>query len=194
MPIHKLVGMVTPVRQFQFLLASSGGWDYSAQKLRDAADALFRFHFEGLRQLLFDGDTDLHERNYEGVGLAILLLAGLAIENLAKGLWILENPEELSNDRLPKRLSKGHEMTVDLFQEADIRLTTKEKAFITRLQVFVTWAGRYPVPKHVDNMKVQKTFRTDDFEQFKKLFDRLKALLRERRRAKTGASLRQSGR
>ena len=166
------------VKLVVFNLSASAGWGSSAQVLRDAADALFRFHYQPLRRLVIEQDSDLQERNYSGAGRVILMLAGLAIENLAKGLWILENAERVISGRLPPEL-KSHERTIELLRGAKAPLTASERAFLRKLKELVVWEGRYPVPTKVEKL-TQNIFEHGEFEQFTKLFDRLKALLDKR--------------
>jgi len=106
------------------------------------------------------------------------MLAGLAIENLAKGLWILENAERVISGRLPPEL-KSHERTIELLRGAKAPLTASERAFLRKLKELVVWEGRYPVPTKVEKL-TQNIFEHGEFEQFTKLFDRLKALLDKR--------------
>jgi len=158
------------VRLAVFDLSASAGWGSSAQILRDAADALFRFHYQALWRLAIEQDVDLQ----------ILMLAGLSIENLAKGLWIQQNAGRfpMMRGRLPSEL-KGHERTVELLRDAKVPITTRERAFVRKLQAFVVWEGRYPVPMRVERL-TEDVFQRDEFERFTELFDRLKALLDER--------------
>ena len=166
------------VRLAVFDLSASAGWGSTAQELRDAADALFRFHYQPLRSLIFEQDSDLQVRNLTGAGRVILMLAGLAIENLAKGLWILQNREKFTSGRLPADM-KGHERTIELLRGAKAPVTPEERAFLRKLKEFVVWEGRYPVPTKVEKLTAN-IFEDDEFARFTKLFDRLKALLDDR--------------
>jgi len=168
------------VRLAVFDLSASAGWGSSAQILRDAADALFRFHYQALWRLAIEQDVDLQTRNLSGARRVILMLAGLSIENLAKGLWIQQNAGRfpMMRGRLPSEL-KGHERTVELLRDAKVPITTRERAFVRKLQAFVVWEGRYPVPMRVERL-TEDVFQRDEFERFTELFDRLKALLDER--------------
>lgn len=169
--------MVTP--DFQFNFGSLAGWEFVAQRLRDAPEALFRFHYDTLRQLASDEDTDLRT-DLEGAGAVILLLAGLAIENLAKGLWVLEHPAKVVvSRRLPNELTGGHEKTVRLLDAVNAQLTPSERSLVLKLQTFVTWAGRYPTSRTIEK-RSSESFMTDDFEHFSARFDRLRTLLKER--------------
>lgn len=165
------------VQLFTFNLLTIGGWGQSATALRDAAKALFG-HYYGLQRLMIDPKNDPPDSQTKAVGRVILMLAGLAIENLAKGLWILENGGTLISGQLPEELMT-HIKTNRFLKDAKVSLTDRERALVTKLKPFVVWEGKYPVPTTVKKLTFN-VFQTDDFDRFTKLFDRLKALLDER--------------
>jgi len=78
------------------------------------------------------------------------MLAGFAIENLAKGL-IIEgrsfSPTE--RDRLVKELT-SHDL-LRLLDDAGVALTEDETYLVERLETFLVWAGRYPIPLTVED-------------------------------------------
>lgn len=92
------------------------------------------------------------------VGGVALMLGGYALEALFKGVAI-QNPE---NKKALQAKDKGtlkklfHHRLHDLAIEADIELTPEEALLCERLEQFNTWAGRYPVPKGLDDMLPRK--------------------------------------
>jgi hypothetical protein len=72
-----------------------------------------------------------------------MLLAGLAIENLAKARIVSSHPSPTKADRLEKDL-KSHDL-INLVERAGITPSEDESYLLERLEVFVTWAGRYPI-------------------------------------------------
>ncbi|MFZ5761084.1 MAG: hypothetical protein ACOY32_15830 [Thermodesulfobacteriota bacterium] len=79
-----------------------------------------------------------------------LFLMGLAFENALKGLLISRDPSLVEDSKLSEKISKGSKghYLLDLFDKAEIRLSSEEQEFINRLSDSVIWAGRYPAPKH----------------------------------------------
>jgi hypothetical protein len=70
-----------------------------------------------------------------------MLLAGLALENLAKGILVGRNSGVVTPDMFNL---KGHNLQ-QLAQQAVPTLSKTELDILSRLTAFVTWAGRYPI-------------------------------------------------
>jgi hypothetical protein len=70
-----------------------------------------------------------------------ILLAGLAIENLAIGLKVRR--EGVRNGRLPGGIGK-HEIAKYL-KDVEFKLSQPERRIAARLERYVKWQGRYPV-------------------------------------------------
>lgn len=138
------------------------GWLASAESLWRAALAVHSVWEDDLRRLREFGfqrgrlrpagwPTYLDENPLRPmVGQVYMLLAGLAVENLLKGLAVVRTPG-LVQPRAgqPRRLfqwaGSGH-VSRRLAAEAGADLTLDEKSVVDRLEVFTTWGGRYPVP------------------------------------------------
>jgi hypothetical protein len=77
-----------------------------------------------------------------------MLLSGLAIENLVKGILVGRNPEVVSPDKFDLNQlagSKGGHGLLKLAQQASPALSHDEVDILGRLETFVIWAGRYPI-------------------------------------------------
>jgi hypothetical protein len=124
------------------------------------------------------------------VGQVFMLLAGLVVENLLKGLAVARRPEIVQPRATnPKRLfdwpGSGH-VSRRLAQEAGVELTEEEARVVDRLEVFTTWGGRYPVP--LDALKVAPregetsppaSWSSEDLPILEGLYERLEAELRQ---------------
>lgn len=76
-----------------------------------------------------------------------LLLAGLALENLAKSVIVGQHPELVTREGLSRDWpGTGHRLR-ELFRRAGINLSWEETRLVLGLQRYVEWGGRYPVPK-----------------------------------------------
>jgi hypothetical protein len=106
------------------------------------------------------------------------LLAGLSLENLAKGIFIGRNPQIVSNGRLNLKLlagsSNGHDLP-NLVQQMGIILTQREHDLLRRLKEFITW-GKYPI--HLDqNKTIHQSLSRADFLVIDGLFDKFTDIL-----------------
>jgi len=78
-----------------------------------------------------------------------MLLAGHAIESLAKARIVAGHPSRRNADHLAADL-KSHNL-LDLLARAGITLTEDESYLIERPEVFVTRGGRYPIPVKLED-------------------------------------------
>jgi hypothetical protein len=84
---------------------------------------------------------------------AYTLLAGYAAENFVKGLWVahaLKTGRSLDDGSktpplLPRRLD--HHDLLNLSEEAELPLSSKDQEVLGRLQRAIVWWAKYPVPK-----------------------------------------------
>jgi hypothetical protein len=108
-----------------------------------------------------------------------MLLAGLALENLTKGILIGRNPSIVSSVNLDLKLlvntKGGHDLS-KLAQQAAPNLSPNEMDLVERLVVFVVWAGKYPIHIRANETK-HPTFKTTDPELIDKVFEKFIAIL-----------------
>jgi len=174
-------------------------WLWAARKLRRAAELILR-EFGALADLAPPGepvalihlvprkgqtmDTDV--KGYE-LSPIFMMLAGLSLENVFKGVCIRRQPEIVKDGTLPKWLT-SHSLT-QLADRAGVPLSDAEADLLERLHMHVMWAGRYPVPKdskgwqlHVilkgpHKMAKRAFWMGSDGKVFAVLFDRLAAII-----------------
>jgi len=104
---------------------------------------------------------------------AYMLLTGLAFEYLLKAIalsrgWTIEQLTKLRG---------GHGL-VAIADALTLELAPVERDYLRRLEEFVVWAGRYPVPRRSDTYATSErdgllTFMSDDPTRGEHLFDRL---------------------
>jgi hypothetical protein len=87
------------------------------------------------------------------VGPIYLLLVGFAIENYAKAMSVIRNPIVVSNGKLIRL--KRHDL-LGLLADFEFALSPDEEELVERLEQFVIWAGRYPVPTKAENVTPRK--------------------------------------
>jgi hypothetical protein len=127
-------------------------------------------------------ETFLHGEYLEGVELpasiapVYLMLAGYAIENLAKGLIVSRNPSSAPPARhLDERL----------VAEAGVDLAGGEPDLVRRLRLFLDALGRYPVPLpgaasrlvHGSIITAPMRYSTNDVNLANPLYDRMETAL-----------------
>jgi len=120
-------------------------WRLTAESLAQAARVLLPSIEEHMRATLA-GEPLSGEPPLTGV---YMLLIGLAVENLVKGLLVARHDGPTSDGKLAKDL-KSHQL-LDLLKRARIRLDDDQSYLVQRLEAFVVWAGRYPVPGKLDD-------------------------------------------
>lgn len=112
------------------------------------------------------------------------MLAGFSIEVLLKALLVQKASPLNTKGRF--QLNSHH--LVDLAQEADFSLMEGEARLLEKLEEFLTWAGRYPIPLTSEPMRPRTTLsggfapRTyhnlgEDWPAVRVLIERLKQVL-----------------
>jgi hypothetical protein len=107
------------------------------------------------------------------------LLAGLSLENLAKGILIGRSPNIVSNGKLNLKMlagsSNGHHLA-NLAAQAGIQLSAEERNILPRLKEFIVW-GKYPIHLSVSGT-VHQSFSCSDFSVIDELFEKFSAVLK----------------
>jgi hypothetical protein len=174
------------LEQAQATAQNPGGWLHTADALKRSADVLLATSDEDRRELVeafSKGEWPSIADELADVAGAPFLwpvylqLAGLAIENLAKGISIARDPTITEPDKGDRLFKWGH-ISAKLFDQLEIPLDEKERALVDGLSVYVEWAGRYPVPRFALKLAGRRTFeRTGDAPSINALFERLRSEL-----------------
>ncbi len=97
---------------------------------------------------------------------SFMLLLGLSVENMIKGYVIInyqlnntstsfKNLKELKNKACGG--NNGHELS-KILASCDFEVYKAEKDLLERLETFVKWAGRYPIPQDRQKFEDAKRF------------------------------------
>jgi hypothetical protein len=122
-----------------------------------------------------------------------LLLAGMAVENLLKGVLLQRRPTLVRDGRVARSGwsggGGGHNLRA-MAREVSPALADRHVDLLVRLEAHVVWGGRYPVPLKAAHFVGQpreggpptlRTFRSSDPAEIQALFDDLVATIdRER--------------
>ncbi|MGA7077025.1 MAG: hypothetical protein WBZ42_10885 [Halobacteriota archaeon] len=126
-------------------------WAHQARKLKRAAEII-------LVQVRKDIETGLPDPEERETFLELLLpldavylsLIGMALENLLKGICVLNDPSLIDSERGEVKL-KTHDVHSLATERLNLKLNEEESKFLEKLERYVTWEGKYPVPlKHTD--------------------------------------------
>jgi hypothetical protein len=139
--------------QFELRALSPTVWVLTARRLKRCADIIFNKYKIDLAALE-SGASPLDLQNLELSGCATLL-QGFAFENLLKAIVIQAQPTVIVGGRLRKWSADGHDLLA-LCAEASLDISEAERDLFARLTAFVRWAGRYPIPKSVQDMKLSQ--------------------------------------
>ncbi|HEY9847251.1 MAG TPA: hypothetical protein V6D03_13770, partial [Candidatus Caenarcaniphilales bacterium] len=124
-------------------------WCLNAQRLKQSGDIIFDAWSKDIDRM-FEGTSPLKLDSLVVVGCAMLLY-GLSLKNLLRGLVTEVNPESLLDMKL-RSWSESELNLGKLFKEAGIRLEKEENDLVNRLTAFLEWAECYPVYKSVEMM------------------------------------------
>lgn len=127
---------------FEQIAKIPGVWLSSAQKLKCSAEIL---NAELIQLGNRIKDKEIIDLSLMRISEVYILLAGLSLENLIKGILISQNPDIVKDDKLPFSGS-GHEI-IKYFKEANIDLDSDEEKFLNKAEEFILCFGRYPIYK-----------------------------------------------
>lgn len=121
---------------FRNLAADPSAWQGTAHDLICSANLLLTV----LRE--WDGQRTNTEASRPDVRRTLMMLYGLAAENLIKGIIVAKDPAVASDGTLPKWFTK-HNLAA-LAQRAGLFVSHSQEYLLKRLQEFVE-CGKYPV-------------------------------------------------
>lgn len=142
--IDRVFGMV-----YKGVATDPRHWLNYARSLRLAASIL-QPHFESEPS---SGPNENKKGFRPAVGPTYLLLVGFAVENYAKAISIILDPDVVSDGKLVRL--KRHDL-LGLLADIRFHLSPEEDELVERLEQFVQWAGRYPVPTKAETIGPRK--------------------------------------
>jgi len=103
-----------------------------------------------------------------------MMLEGLALENLAKGVIVANAPARIQpNSGRPRDLTNWGHIDSPMLRDAGVTLSETQHEVVKRLRQFVEWGGRYPIAKDALKMEGGITWNSSDFEVIDALYDQL---------------------
>jgi hypothetical protein len=131
--------------QFEIAAKQPTVWQVTARELICAANVLYE-RYDGIYPLLCQQKEDetINPDIFYSSSKPFMVLYGLAIENLIKGLIIAKGTNATINGKLNKCL-ENHNLK-NLFKLAAISISEKDNHLLERLQRFIE-SGKYPIDK-----------------------------------------------
>ena len=164
--------------------ARPDAWLDLADELHNAAEVIWlspdpRLFLEvtGTRHL--EGSEIVYRQTYRKIrefSRTYFLLAGYAIENLAKGLLIARRPQLITSGTLSKDLHI-HKLSTLLNKVDDLNCTDTEKEFARFAERAIPYWGRYPVPKRKESIEDEEVLTERLRRAYLGLRQRLRGLL-----------------
>jgi hypothetical protein len=173
-------------KQFIHVAKNPMAWVMVAEDLKEAANVLLVKVKDDWQRPLND------EEMIHSISPIYLMLAGLAIENLVKAIYIHRQYDVINDEsgQLKKWGGNGHKIA-DMVRALQVSLNHKEWSLLERLQVHIEWAGRYPIPKNyvgllpkkIDSGDILslKIFSSREPEIIRQLFVKLERLLDDKK-------------
>jgi hypothetical protein len=134
---------------------SSKVWLLTARGLKNAADIIWQKWYSlseiGKKKSEIEPSeiVNIYEERCTFF-LIYMMLYGLALENLLKGIIISKNPSNYKN-KIRWGKNKGHNL-ICLTNKISFKLTNDESKIINSLSEAIKWAGRYPVKQNHNNV------------------------------------------
>ena len=154
--------------------AGPDGWMDYADELKEAANLLWdqadQGRMLGIASNSLQGQT--HRIDKPSVSRTFILLSGLALENILKGLAVSQSPGLISSGELDGKI-KTHKLT-DLVDLCNGLTLSPEDLQICRIaQEAIPYWGRYPVPRSFHVIKPEQVADLDYHDRFNALYDRV---------------------
>lgn len=157
--------------------ASPEFWYTYAHELADTADEIFRkSKGQWVAYIYKNADGSTTKTSRPLVSRPVLLLYGLSLENILKGLLISEDPMLLQGGKLSKHL-QVHDLAKLSRRLKSIQFDRTELQLLELLSDVVPYHGRYPVPREAASIKPEQYISASIYDACRALFKRLEMQL-----------------
>ncbi len=136
----------------------------SAESLRQAAQRL-------------DWTKESLEEQTPGQFLIYRFLMGLAMENRLKGVLIAHGCQPYDGQKLESRFASHNlKNLAHMLTSHNFTFSSAERTMLDKLELFVVWAGRYPIAKTKADQSI-RNHSSDEHDAEIKLYERLRTHL-----------------
>jgi len=165
-------------RMYALMAVDPAAWVEQAEALKIAAEPVLR----SLRNVINEPTVDVRLEKMAYVR-GYMLLMGCAFENLLKAIAAAKGKLSINPNLDLTNVSghKGGHSLLSIAIDLGLALSDDEKDYLARLEEYVWWGGRYPVPRTqqslVDSYSSRRlTFKTTDPALSDRLFENLKRM------------------
>jgi hypothetical protein len=173
---------------FSLIGRNAQDWLGAAKRLKISADIVLKHLLQIINVPYVSSSESVLELMEKQLALmeAFMMLTGFAFENLLKGIDIAKNPNLVDSKKLDTALWNvrgGH--GISSFAKKIVSLDPSEINMMERLEEYIVWAGRYPIPKLANTYSSatepysRRKFNSSDPELIDNLFERLTKILIE---------------
>lgn len=124
-------------------------------------------------------------QDFLGFMKAFMLLTGMAFENLIKGILIGRDPSLVNRQTISNRILPRGGHGISDGANRICQLTYFDRDLLARLEEYLVWAGRYPMPlrtevfRRSEEPESLRVFQERDFELSEKLFRKFEQVLED---------------
>jgi len=119
-------------------------WIEAAYELTRAFDILVKEYKENM------SPSGIEASLYPDISKSAIFLGALAIENLLKAIRLKQLPSPFNEQG--EFILKTHKL-YKLASDASIIMTVEDNVRLERLEEFITWVGRYPIPLSSESLR-----------------------------------------
>ncbi|OEY71911.1 hypothetical protein [Salegentibacter salarius] len=148
-------------------------WFQAASELNDVVEELYLIR-DKAHYTQFFGDTNQRIKR-PAYSRGTYLLMAYALENLLKGIAVLNNPDLVNTGKIDKSI-KTHDLN-ELSGLNDFRPNNKQKEFQSILSAQCISNARYPVGLNEQIEMTDPSVTDEDFTIYKKLFKKYQSYL-----------------
>lgn len=150
-------------------------WLSQAQEMKTVADTILPLLQRELTIPPTFPETQRKRLAYVG---SYMLFIGLAFENLIKGILIGQNPTLVTREKIESGILGRNGHGIAEGASRIIRLRQQEFQLLERVEEYLFWAGRYPLPLKSNSFinsekRKLRTFRSNDPSMIDKLFKKI---------------------
>lgn len=158
------------VQEYILSAAPCEGWEY-AQELRDSSENLWKLSNDTLLAK-YNSETKIAEKQ-PGVSRTYMFLIGVCLENLFKGMLIVENPDLIKDGKIDDSISSGHNLYELSTKVKIVKFLDDERILLKVLSDAIPYWGKYPIPKRFDQIKKQTVVTASIRDTFLNLYSKL---------------------
>ena len=150
-------------------------WLFTAEELKFSCDSITQNYLSSSKIHKFAYPDPMNNNALilkDGISRGFYLIAGLIIENLLKGICVLQDSKLINSGKIHKPIIT-HNLNDLLDLINGLNLNKNELILIKKLSEAIPYWGRYPIPLIFDNIKNEINISKSDIKCFEKIYHKL---------------------